>query len=116
VYVYTYLGIDVNIYVYICVCGCLDLRRKQVNKAFRSHSCENYQQVNWALCETAGFLCDVNEAVHLLGCYAAILIDIYRRFGTLYWSHIQDDKSQKNEDLKFCSGLPQCLRPQNFPQ
>jgi len=31
--------------VYVCVCGCLDLRRKQSNKAFRSHSFENYQQI-----------------------------------------------------------------------
>ena len=109
--IYTYVGIDVSMYVYACMCGCLDLRRRQSNKAFRSHSCENYQQIIWALCEIAGFLCGVIEAVHLLGCYAAIFVDVYRRFGTFYWYHLQDDISQKNEGLKLCSGLHQDLRP-----
>jgi hypothetical protein len=52
-YIRTYVGIDVSMYVYVCVRGCLDLRRKQSNKAFRSHSYENYQQIIWALCEIA---------------------------------------------------------------
>ena len=115
-YIRTYVGIDVNMYVYVCVRRCLDLLRKQSNKAFRSHSCENYQQIIWALCEIAGFLCGVIEAVYLLGCYAAILLDVYRRFGTFYWFHLQDDISQKNEGLKRCSGSLQGLRPKNFPQ
>jgi len=116
VHVYTYVGINVIIYVYVCVCWCLALLRKQSNKPFRSHSSENYQQIIWALCEISWFLSGVIEAVHLLRCYAAILVDVYRRFATFYWSHFQDVISPKNEGLNLCSGLPQGLRPQNFPQ
>jgi hypothetical protein len=102
--------------MYTLVCVLMSYPPTKTNKPFRSHSSENYRQIIWTLCEISWFLSGVIEAVHLLGCYTAILVNVYRRFGTFYWSHFQDDISPKNENLNLCSGLPQGLGPKNFIQ
>lgn len=55
------------------------------------------------VCEASGFGRGVVEACPLLGCFAAYVGTVYRRFGTVYWSNIQESRSHKRGDLQSIS-------------
>jgi hypothetical protein len=57
----------------------------------------------FVVCEASGFGRGVVEAVAFLECYAAYVGSVYRRFGTVYWSNIQESSSHKRGDLQSIS-------------
>ena len=52
-------------------------------------------------CAISGFRCGMNDVFPLLGCYAALFVVSYRRFGTAYRSHLQGSSKQSAWPLKM---------------
>jgi hypothetical protein len=65
VHMYVRMYVCMTMHAYVCVHGDLDPRGLRINKIFRSHFNDNYQQRILALCEIVDFRCCV--VVRLLG-------------------------------------------------
>jgi len=63
---------------------------------------------------TSGFRGTVTRAFALLGSYAA-LVGIYRRFGTIYRSHLQGSTRYRTDELSRIVGK-QLTMPCNIPE
>ena len=70
-------------------------RLENVTDATRARCLKN----NILVCVVSNFCREVDEIWALLGCYAAIVVITYRRFGTTCSSHLQG--SRKNADISI---------------
>ena len=57
----------------------------------------------FVVCEVPGFGRGVVEVFALLRCCAACVGIVYRRFGTVHWSSVQESSSHKRGDLQSVS-------------